>query len=362
MTQVVDQETAVDAGTGAAPDAAPAPWKARRREALELAFGLGIALLAVTAVLLALGHAPFSVYESVIDGALGTEFARGQTVTVMAPLLLTGLAAVVPFSARQWNVGGEGQMAVGGVASVLVALHLGEHISNQLLLVLAVVAGALAGLVWGVIPGFLKTKFGANEVIVCLMLNFIALLMVSTVVSGQWKSYSAQTVAIPENARLAELTALPGANWGIAIALAAVVCAAALMMRGVLGFKIRAVGMNERTSRLMGIKVSRVAVLAFALGGVFAGLAGAIEVTGKSYALVQGFTANIGFLGIAIALVARRNAIAVVPTAAVFAIVSVGGDNLKATQGIDPSLSTVLIALFGIVLLATQMVKFRESR
>jgi simple sugar transport system permease protein len=355
------------------PDGTPPPlptdgdefaWSRALRNAavpvVRFLMGLALSLAVVGAILLALGNDPVAALRSIIDGALGSEFRRGQTVTVIAPLLLAGLAAAIPFSARLWNVGGEGQMAIGGVAAVLVALNLGG-LDSTLLVVLAVLAGTIAGGCWGLLPGVLKVRFGANEVIVCLMLNFIALLVVSLVVSGEWKSYSAQTVAIPERARISQIGWLPGANWGVALAVGAVVVAALLMLCGTLGFKIRAMGLNERTARLNGIRVGRVAAIAFTLGGMFAGLAGAIEVTGKSHALVQGFTANIGFLGIAIALVARLNPIAILPTAMVFGIVTVGGNNLKAAEGIDPSLSTVLIATLVLVLLAAQVLDVRRK-
>jgi ABC-type uncharacterized transport system permease subunit len=335
----------------------------RRQERLVSGFAAGVAsllaaLLLTALILLVLGANPLEAYQAIFIGSLGNLYNISQTVMVMAPLMLTGVAAAIPFAARQWNVGGEGQLYVGAVAAVLVALTF-VSVPGPLLTLAALLGGIAAGAVWGLIAAGLKVLRGANEVIVTFMLNFIALLVADYVITGPWaQNAEPQTRSVPSGVDLAALW--PGSNINLAplIALAGILVAWVVMTRTSLGFGLRASGLNARAARLAGFGISRLILAAFALGGAWAGLAGGILVVGVHHALVPAISAQYGYTGIAVALIARLHPLWVIPSAALFAIIDVGGSSLPAVTGVSTSASYVIEAAFVILLLAFRVIRF----
>jgi len=317
-----------------------------------------VGALVVTGVVIAvLGASPIAAVRAIVSGSLGSTYNFGQTLSVTAPLALTGLAAAIPFSARLWNAGGEGQLYAGAIAGVLIALT-APPLPHVALAALALVGGMVAGSLWASIAGILKAAFGANEIITTLMLNFIALLVADYVITGPWAAPAASTTKnIPANATLPIIWSGTTVGTGALIALAAVVAANVLMKNTTLGFGIRAVGAGGDAAKLAGFRIPTLTVSAFAAGGAFAGIAGAIAVLGVQYALVANISENYGFTGIAVALIARLNPLLIIPSAFFFAITSVGGNNLTATTGISPSASLIITAAFVIFLLAFGVIK-----
>jgi simple sugar transport system permease protein len=284
-----------------------------------------VATLAAVSIFVALlGANPVDVFDAIIRGSLGTSFNISQTVTVMSILILTGLAAAIPFSARLWNIGGEGQMTAGAVAAATLGIVLPEDLPRLLFPLIVLGGAAIAGALWGFIPGYLKARFDASEVVTSLMLNFVAAFIAVWVIS----------------------------------ALAGAVASWIFLAHTRLGFSIRAIGANARASRLAGILTNRVTILTFLSAGALAGLAGALIVLGRDHSLQQNFSANFGFIGIGVALTARLRPLAVIPAAFLFAILRVGSSSLQASAGLASSVGEVIVALLVMMLIVTGVIKF----
>ena len=321
------------------------------------------ATLAICSVLvLILGANPATAASALVSGALGSSFTFGETVMIAAVLSLTALAAAIPFSARLWNVGGEGQLYVGAFVAAGLSLSLPSTLPHVLFAPLVVVAAALGGAVWGLAPGILKATINASEVIVSLMMTFIAILLADYAITVLWPQGTApQTASVPGNSTLPPLWSDSLVTAGAPIALLGVCVAWLIMSRTTLGFEIRAVGLNQRAAQMNGVRIGRIAIFAFALGGAFGGLAGAVTVLGMNNALVTGFSGNFGFLGIAVALVARLNPIWVIPSAFLFAILRVGSNSLQVSTGLSPTMGEVLAATLIILLLGFRVIRLQYS-
>jgi simple sugar transport system permease protein len=332
------------------------------RSAATSLISLTVAVFLTGLLIWALGANPLQAYQGLLSGALGSGYNIGLTLMVATPLTLTGLAAAIPFSARLWNVGGEGQFYAGAVASVLVALTF-VHLPAPILAALAVVCGILAGAAWGMIAGLLRILVDANEVIVTLMLNFIALDAADYVITGPWaQNVSPQTRNIPKGVTLPTIWPGTTVNLGLVLALLLAVLAFVLMRHTPLGLSIRATGFNTKAARLAGFSIARITLVAFGAAGACAGLAGAIEVVGVYHALVPDLSASYGYIGIAVALLARLSPLWIIPSAVFFAAVTVGGNNLTATSGISPSTSLIIEAVFIILLLTFHVIRLQRSR
>ncbi|HEV7844941.1 MAG TPA: ABC transporter permease [Thermoleophilaceae bacterium] len=326
---------------------------------LSVLAALLASLAVIAAIVLALSADPFTVFSTIVDSSLGSKFTFGQTVMIGAILVLTGLAAAIPFSAHLWNVGGEGQLYFGAFAAFAATQVVGG-LPGWLLPFVVLAAGMAAGALWGLIPGVLKTVADANEVITSLMMSFVAILVAGVAINDIWpEGFGGQTESIPANAALPYVWQAADIDIGIVVALVAAVVAWVLIARTRVGFEIRAAGLNPRAARAGGIDVRRLPMVTFALGGACAGAAGAIAVVGVNDSLIQNFSQNYGFLGIAVAIVARLNPLAIVPSAALFAILSVGSNGLEVQAGLSPAMGQILGAVFVIMLLAFQVVRLR---
>jgi len=310
------------------------------------------ALLLVSILLELLGADALTALQAIVEGALGAPFSLGQTVMIASILVLTGIAAAVPFTARLFNVGAEGQLYAGAIAATAVGFQF-PHLPSAVHVPLLLAAGIAGGALWAAIPGLMKAYMNANEVIVSLMLTFIATLLAEYATTGIWPSgLATNTDPLPGNALLPTVSASTDITLGAPLAVVAVLLTWLLMNRGTLGFQIRATGFNAHASELNGLPVKRIQVLAFTIGGAAAGLAGAILVAGIQDSLIAGGAAGFGFLGIAVALVARLSATWMIPSAFLFAVLQVGSNSLQVKAGISPSMGAVIVGVFVIALLA----------
>jgi ABC-type uncharacterized transport system permease subunit len=323
-----------------------------------IAFAATIAIFAVLIELL--GADAGTAFRAVWDGSFGNKFNFGQTLMITALLAATGLAAAIPFRAQLWNVGGEGQMWFGAFVVLAVALNLPESMPNGLAVALLVVVGMIGGAVWGLVPGLLKATINANEVITSLMMTFVAIELGAWAIDGIWpQGASNQTESVPLNAQMPNIWTGTLVTWGAPLAAVAVVVAWVVMSRTRLGFEIRAIGLNPDAARMNGMSVGKIAIVTFTLGGAFAGLAGAIFILGINSALPAGFSLNnFGYLGIAVALVARLNPGWIIPSALLFAALRVGSDGLQATTGLSTTVGQILVAVFVVLLLSFRLIRF----
>jgi simple sugar transport system permease protein len=317
-----------------------------------------VALMSV--LISVLGANPLDAYAAMLQGVFGSPYGFGQTLTVAASLILTGLAAALPFSARLWNIGAEGQLYFGAVGCVSVALSIADHVSAPLVVIVGILMGALAGGLWGLIAGVLKAAFGISEVIVTLMLNFLAVLASNyTIDAFKGGGVQAATRPLPDPDTLPVIWFDGGVNAGLLLALAVAVIAYLVLYMTPFGLSIRAAGANPRAARLAGFRLSRTTIYVFGLGGACAGLAGAALVLGINHSLVYNMSSDYGLIGVAVALAARLHPLWIVPVAWVFAAITVGGSNLTAGAGISTSASLIVVALLPVMLLATGVIKLR---
>lgn len=328
---------------------------------------IAFTLAAGTLLVLWAGAPVGATYGLLLKGAFGSVFALTETLTRAVPLILTGLAAAVAFRARLFNIGAEGQLYAGAMAAVAVGgLHGGTGFDWPLPLLFAAMmaAAALAGALLLLGPALLKSRLGVDEVVTTLLLNFIVLLGVSALLDGPMKDPTAmgwpQSVALNPELELSRLVQGMRLHTGLLIALALAVALWALLRFSVLGFAIRATGANARAAAFAGVPVTRTVVLVAMLSGALAGLAGAIEVAGRTGYVTQDMSPGYGYSGIVIAMLAGLHPLAVVGAAVFVAGTLVGADSMSRAVGVPTYLADVLVATALIaVLVATLFTQVR---
>lgn len=296
--------------------------------------------------------------RALFSGAFGSWYAFGSGTLVRAtPLILTGLAVAIAFRAGVFNIGAEGQFIVGAAAGTAAALAF-SALPAFLLLPLTLVAGAAAGAAWAWIAAVLRTRFHVLEVISTIMLNFVALYLVSYLVRGPLQEPThiyPQTSPIPAAAHLPRFGPLTRLHLGFAIAIVACVAAWAAIRFTAGGFRLRVVGANPHAARSAGlIDVGRTTTLAFLASGAIAGLAGAIEVGGVTYALYENISPGYGFTAIAVALLARLNAMAVIVTGILFGALEAGATAMQRDAGVPSVVVSIIEAAIILVLVAVE--------
>jgi simple sugar transport system permease protein len=309
---------------------------------LQPAIALAIAIVAGGLLVLAIGDDPVQVYWTLISGSLIGVPNLMVTLQIMTPLIFTGLAVSISFRAGLWNIGVEGQLLVGaffaGLAGWLIPLPALLHIPLTLL------AAMLGGALWAAIPAFLRVKLNVNELVVCLMLNPIALLLTGFFAIHILKA-PGPTNKLPDvldTAMLPQFSLFSQANAGIYIALACCLIFAIVNRATVRGFEWKIMGLNPTFAYYGGIDVPRRAVSAMLVSGAIAGLCGAEEVMGVYRAFFDGFSPGYGFDGIAVAMLANFSPIGVIAAAGLFGALESGGAVLQMTTNISKYLVEVL--------------------
>ena len=345
--------------------------KRQQNSAVALALApigaIAFTLLVSTLLVLWAGAPVGQAYALLLKGGFGSLFAVSETLTRAILLTLTGLAATVAFKARLFSIGGEGQLYVGALAAVAVGgLHggTGFALPAPLLFVLMMTAAALAGALLLLGPALMKARLGVDEVVTTLLLNFIVLLFVSLMLDGPMKDPAAmgwpQSVALQDELTLAKLIAPTRVHTGLLWAWTLAVIVWALMKYTVLGFNIRAVGANARAASFAGVPVTRTVVLVAMLSGALAGLAGAIEVAGRTGYLTLDMSPGYGYTGIVIAMLAALHPLGVVFASVFVAGVLVGADSMSRAVGVPTYIADVIVAASLIsVLVATSLTQYR---
>jgi len=312
-------------------------------------FAAMAATLALTALLvLASGASPLSVFYLVAKGAAGSQFALLETFTRATPLIFTGLAAAVAFRAKLWNIGGEAQLYMGAVATVAVGTG-ALPLPGPILLPAMMLAAALAGALTLLGPALLKTRFGVDEVVTTLLLNFVVLLFVSMLLEGPLKDpmglgWPQSPRVIPEG-QLPKLAQGKRLHFGFLIAVAAACAVWFVNTRTALGYEMRAVGHNPEAARFAGIGVNRVMVKTALVSGGLAGFAGMSEVAGLKGNLTLDLSPGFGYTGIVVAMLAVLNPLGVVVAAVFVAAVFVGADAMSRSAGVPSYIAQVMVAL-----------------
>ena len=305
--------------------------------------------LATGALLLrAVGADPISAYRSMFKAAFGSAFSTSITIGKTIPRLLAGLGIALALRAGLWNIGAEGQIYVGAVASTAVVLS-APRLPFPIMLVVALLAGCLAGAVWGAIPGVLRATRGISEVITSLMLVYVAIQLTNYLLEGPWvveHSTFPSTDLFPSNMLLPIIWRGTLLNAGAVIAVLAVLFAWLLSSRSTFGLGLRAIGGSEQASRFAGVNVKRLIVASMAVSGAFAGLAGSIEVLGIRGRLLEGFSPGYGFEAIAIALIGRLQPVGILLAALLFGALDAGAAGLLTSgRGVPASIVQITEAM-----------------
>jgi simple sugar transport system permease protein len=355
MTTELEQREITPAPPSAAPNAPGASWGARAQEALLPAIvALLVAAVVGDVLILSYGQSPGTVYRLLIQGTWANAYGFGQVLYKTTTLTFTGLAVALGLRAGLFNIGAEGQLAAGGFAAALVGLLLPPGLPAALTLPLYIVVAAIGGGVVGAVPGALKARFGAHEVITTIMLNFVVLALLNYFISAHLAVAGTLHTNAIHSGELSRLAAFwsgfhgSAANLVLLIAVAVVIAAWWYLFRTRGGFELRAVGLQPEAAEYGGVHVGRVWVVAMALSGAAAGIGGLNFVLGYKGYYEDGFASGAGFIGIAVAIVGRSHPVGVFLAALLFATISQGGlavNALVPKQIVDVLQAVVIIAV-----------------
>jgi len=309
---------------------------------------------------------PIVAYMGLVEGAFGSASALSETAIWATPYIFAGLAVALGFKGGLFNIGAEGQLALGALMAAWAGFAL-PRIVGPLPPVIhvpaAILIGALAGAVWGGIPGWLKARTGAHEVINTIMMNYLALLLTSYLLNGPWKdprpfNVVAQTPSIAPSAQLAPIFEGLRFHWGVILALLVAFGVYWLLWKTALGFEIRTVGANPSAARYAGIAVERTIVLTMALSGMLAGLAGAVEVVALNYRHTASFSLGYGFDAIAIALLGKNHPLGVVLAAVLFGAMRNGATRMQFLTQVPVDIISLIQALVLLFVAADEIIRF----
>ena len=321
----------------------------------------GAGLLAAIGVLVTVvtamgGYDSHLALEALWRGSLGTSYAVFSATLVRAtPLILTGLAVTLAFTAGVLNIGAEGQLLVGAAGAVAVGVWVGQ-VTSWIALPVTLLAGAVAGSAWAYVPAWLRRRYGVLEVISTIMMNFVALYLVAYLVRGPLQEplhIYPQSASVPASVRLPALVTGTRLHLGFGIALA---CATVLwwgLHWTAAGFRVRALGGNPAAAFTAGqIDVKRTAMRAFLISGLLAGLAGAVEVTGVTYSLYENLSPGYGYTAIAVALVGSLNPLLTAFSGILFGALEAGAAAMQRDAGVPSVLASVVEASIILLLIA----------
>ncbi|WDM02998.1 ABC transporter permease [Alicyclobacillus cycloheptanicus] len=318
-----------------------------------------------------IGFNPLVVYGSLVSGAFGNLYNLGSTLSGAVPLILIGLGIAIAFKAGLFNIGADGQYWVGAMASVWIGYHF-TGMPGFPHILLALLGGMLAGGIWGgIVPGLAKAYLGAHEVITTMMMSYIGIFLVEYMIEEphapmRQPGFFPQSPQIATNTQLAPFLPLQvfqqsQLSVGLWIALAAAVVVWILLQRTTFGFQVRAVGFNQRASRYAGIRVPLYTVLTLGISGVFAGLAGGVQMLGVQYQLNDSFASQYGYTAIVVSLLARNNPFGCVIAGIFFAALNTGGQNMQQVSGVPASLTQVLTGLIIFFVAAERLIPMMRA-
>ncbi|WP_440895380.1 ABC transporter permease [Amphibacillus sp. Q70] len=308
-----------------------------------------LGFLAGAIIMLIFGYNPIEGYIALFDGAFGNPYALGETVRQTTPLILTGLAIAFAFRTGLFNIGAEGQVFVGWLASVSVGIAF--DLPAIIHIPLAILAAAVAGSLWAAVPGLLKATRGVHEVVISIMMNYIALHSCNYIIRNVLSDNGDASERISETASikspwLTELMGYSQVHWGFIIAIIAVVAMWFILEKTTTGYELRSVGFNRHAANYAGMNVKKNIMKSMMISGVFAGLAGAMEGLGTfGYMHAHGAFANLGFDGIAVALLGANTAIGSVFSAILFGSLKIGALRMPTVAGVPSELVEIVIAL-----------------
>ncbi|MBQ3132185.1 MAG: ABC transporter permease, partial [Clostridia bacterium] len=302
-----------------------------------LAFIIGCIIIA------ALGANPVTALQALWKGAFGSVRNLGTTLSRATPLIFTGLCACFAYRCGVFNLGGEGQFIMGAVVCCVIGTQF--NIEGLPAIILCLVAGTIAGGLWAMIPGVLKVYRGQNEMIISIMLNYVATLFMGVLFTDWMRDGSVpQTVAIPDASRLTRLFGLR-ATTAFVIAVVVGLAVYYFLFFTSKGFQLRAVGYNMTAAEFNGFAVKKYFLASFLVSGMIAGLGGSADILGTQFFLINGYAAGYGFDGVSMALIGQLHPLATMLVAIFFAALRVGSTTMQAATGVPTSVSDIIQAL-----------------
>lgn len=342
----------------------------KKRRWIDALFQLSALILALgctTLILLAADAPPLEAYKNIIIGSVGSFKKFTDVLVACVPLLLVTSGLLLTFSAGLWNIGVEGQITLGAIATTWVLRLLQDSsLPPGLIIAVAMLAGMLGGAIWAGLAGALKTYGGVNEIFGGLGLNFVATALTIWLIFGPWKrpgvASMSGTVPFPDSLSLPMLTGLRLSPWALGLGILSIIVVYFLLRGTYFGLRIKAVGKNIKAAYLLGIPTTRYLMLAFILGGSLAGLTGAIQVTALYHRLIPSISSGYGFLGLLVAMLVNYQAIWVAPIALFFAALNIGSIQLPIILKLDSTLSGVLQGVLVLFVLLAEGVRQQLSK
>lgn len=308
---------------------------------------LSMALLLGGIIMQLSGKDALNAYQVLFSSAFGSQVAIANTLLAATPLIFTGLATVVAFRAGIFNVGVEGSLYMGGFAAAWIGFTF-TALPGLLLIPLMILAAAVAGGLWGVIPGYLKARLRIDEVVTTLMLNYVAILFTSYLVTGPFLLPGMSNAMSAEIALQAQFTRIiPKSQWNSAFFLALIVfvLVTILLNRSTLGYEIKAMGTNPIFARWSGMHVGKIIIIVMFISGFIGGLAGAGQIMGVHYRFIANFSLGLGFSGIVVALLGRNTTVGTLLAALFFGALRNGGSTMEIFTRVPRDLIDILQAL-----------------
>jgi simple sugar transport system permease protein len=319
------------------------------------ALGAVLVTLALTAVPIRLAGAnPPAAFERYLVRPLSSQGGIQEVLLAATPLLFTGLAVAIAFRAGYWNIGAEGQFLAGAVAVTAVGIHL-TSLPAVVALPLGLVAGAVGGALWALVPAWLRRARGIDEVVTTLLLNPVALLVVQGLLNGPWRNSETgftDSDRLGSGFDLPELWANSRAHWGLVIGLVLIGVTWFVLARSALGVRIAACGQAPETAEFSGIPVRRLQFRVALVSGAMAGLGGSVQVMAVQHQLVQGISDNYGYTGVIVATLGGLSALGVLLVALLLGDISVGAQNVSLALQVPTQLGAVFAALLLLAVLA----------
>ncbi len=317
------------------------------QQTLSVLSSIAVALL-LGFILLALdGHTPNEVLSGAYSSTFSTDYRLANLTARLITIVLVALAAAIPFKTGIWNIGGDGQLLVGAFASALVGIYV-SGVPAVLHLTLAIAAAFLGGALWAAIPGFIRLKYNANEIVTTIMMNYLAALFTGYLVNYPFHapgSANSETPEILGTAVLSRLVPMSNLSIGLYITIIVFILIYFIEKKTAWGFEWRVIGANEEFSRYGGVNNKKMQFISMCMGGALAGLAGSILVLGNYHKFIAGLGGGVGFTGVLIAIIASNKPILILIIAAIFAILRNSIIGMESKLGIAVEFSDIIQAV-----------------
>ncbi len=322
-----------------------------------------VSLVLGSAVLAVSGYSPAAAYQAMLVNALGTRSGVLQTLLKASPLMFCGLSAALALRANVFNIGIEGQLYMGAFAGFLAGRYL-DGLPPWLHIPLCVLAGALVGALYALIPAGLKRKTGAHEVVTTIMLNYVAALFTSYLSNHSFKAEGMmpQTELVRASARIGRIVSRSQLTWAVVVAVVFLAGAQFFLYHTPKGYELEAVGANAAAAEAGGISVSRLQMQAMLLSGAIAGIGGTMEVLGTHGRFIQDFASGAGYQGVSIAILGGNSPVGVGLASLLFGILQYGGAAMSRTTGVPAEFTEVIQALVVLCVSAPVLVQIQFGK